>query len=228
MSAINPAGFAAMAFGAAPTGDRVVAAPLAQMPARGNGLQLALGTLGFAVCFAAFGALSAMMPEVRKTFHLTETQKWMAIAIPVLLGSLGRIPLGVLTDRLGGRTMFILTLICSIIPVFLLGCVTTFPLLLLCGFFVGIGLASFSVGVGFVSPWFPANRQGTALGIYGLGNIGQAAAAFGSPVIAAAITTRWGDSAGYRWGFWVWGRRAGCLPSLGQRRTAPRTAQELG
>jgi NNP family nitrate/nitrite transporter-like MFS transporter len=64
-----------------------------------------------------------------------------------------------------------------------------------CGFFLGIGLASFSVGVGFVSGWFPPRSQGSALGIYGAGNIGQSIAAFGAPVVAAA--------AGYRWGFWV-------------------------
>jgi NNP family nitrate/nitrite transporter-like MFS transporter len=169
----------------------------------GNRLQLALGTLSFAACFAVFGSLSAMMPDVRKALHLTESQKWMAIAVPVLLGSLGRIPLGILTDRMGGRTVFSLTMICSIIPVILLGCVTTFPMLLVCGFLVGIALASFSVGVGFVSPWYPPQKQGMALGVYGVGNIGQAAAAFGSPLIAAAL--------GYRWGFWIWGVAAGIV-----------------
>jgi len=169
----------------------------------GNGLQLALGTLAFAACFAAFGSLSAMMPDVRKLLNLTDSQKWMAIAIPVLLGSLGRIPLGVLTDRIGGRIVFSLTMICSIIPVVLLGFVTTFPMLLVCGFFVGIALASFSVGVGFVSPWYPPQKQGMALGVYGVGNIGQAAAAFGSPIIVGAM--------GYRWGFWIWGAVAGAV-----------------
>jgi NNP family nitrate/nitrite transporter-like MFS transporter len=80
-----------------------------------------------------------------------------------------------------------LALICSIIPVVLLGFVTTFPILLVCGFFVGIALASFSVGVGFVSPWYPPQKQGMALGVYGVGNIGQAAAAFGSPIIVGAM-----------------------------------------
>jgi NNP family nitrate/nitrite transporter-like MFS transporter len=169
----------------------------------GSGLQMALGTLAFAACFAAFGSLSAMMPDVRKLLNLTESQKWMAIAVPVLLGSLGRIPLGVFTDRIGGRVVFSLTMICSIIPVVLLGFVTTFPMLLVCGFFVGIALASFSVGVAFVSPWYPPQKQGMALGVYGVGNIGQAAAAFGSPIIVGAM--------GYRWGFWIWGIVAGVV-----------------
>lgn len=161
------------------------------------GLQLALGTAAFAACFAVFGSLSAMMPEVRRTLHLSESQKWLAIALPVLLGSLGRIPLGILADRLGGRRVFALTLVASIIPVFLLGLVTSYPMLLLCGFFVGIALASFAVGVSFVSPWFSATRQGYALGVYGAGNIGQAIASFGAPVVAGLL--------GYRWGFWAWG-----------------------
>jgi NNP family nitrate/nitrite transporter-like MFS transporter len=164
------------------------------------GLQLALSTAAFAACFAVFGSLSAMMPEVRRTLHLSDSQKWLAIALPVLLGSLGRIPLGILADRLGGRRVFALTLVASIIPVVLLGLVSSYPMLLLCGFFVGIALASFAVGVSFVSPWYPASRQGYALGVYGAGNIGQAAASFGAPVIAGLL--------GYRWGFWAWGALA--------------------
>jgi len=174
------------------------AIPLSQLsPPAGNALQLTLATLAFAVCFAVFGSLSAMMPQVRKTLHLTEQQQWLAIAFPVLLGSIGRIPLGILTDRFGGRGVFAATMGLSIVSIVLLGYAATFPLLLACGFLVGIGLASFSVGVGFVSPWYPPEKQGMALGAYGVGNIGQAAAAFGSPVIAAVL--------GYRWGFWVWG-----------------------
>jgi NNP family nitrate/nitrite transporter-like MFS transporter len=189
--------------------------PERSLPA-GNVLQLALGTLAFAVCFAVFGSLSAMMPEIRKTLHLTEQEKWLAIAFPVLLGSIGRIPLGILTDRFGGRSVFVATMVLSIVSVVLLGYVTTFPLLLACGFLVGIGLASFSVGVGFVSPWYPPEKQGMALGVYGVGNIGQAGAAFGSPVIAAAL--------GYRWGFWTWGVAAATvlMAFLALARNAPR------
>ena len=179
------------------------ASVMERSPATGNALQLTLGTLAFAVCFAVFGSLSAMMPDVRKALHLTDGQKWLAIAIPVLLGSIGRIPLGILTDRLGGRSVFAATMFFSIVSIVLLGWVTTYPLLLTCGFIVGIALASFSVGVGFVSPWYPPEKQGMALGVYGVGNIGQAAAAFGSPVIAADL--------GYRWGFWIWGVAAAAV-----------------
>lgn len=160
-------------------------------------LQLALGTGAFALCFAVFGSLSAMMPILSKQMHLTPMQKSIAVAIPVLLGSVGRIPLGMLTDRLGGRSVFTVVMALSIIPAFLMGGVHDYAHLIAYGFLIGIGLASFSVGVGFVSGWYPPTRQGLALGVYGAGNIGQSLAAFGAPVIAAAI--------GFRWGFWTFG-----------------------
>ncbi len=185
-------------------------------------LQLALSTAAFAACFAVFGSLSAMMPDVRRLLHLTDSQKWLAISLPVLLGSVGRLPLGILADRLGGRPVFAATLVASIVPVFLLGLVDSYPMLLVCGFLVGIALASFSVGVSFVSPWYPASRQGYALGVYGAGNAGQAIASFGAPVVAAAL--------GYRWGFWAWGVLAALVLVLWLllARDAPKRAPPKG
>lgn len=165
--------------------------------ATGNTLQLVLATGAFAICFAVFGSVSAMMPILKKNLSLDPVQVSIALAIPVLLGSLGRIPLGMLTDRFGGRLIFSIVMACSIIPAFLMGYVSSYWQLVLCGFFIGIALASFSVGVGFVSGWYPPARQGFALGVYGAGNIGQSLAAFGSPVLAAAL--------GFKWGFWTFG-----------------------
>jgi NNP family nitrate/nitrite transporter-like MFS transporter len=160
-------------------------------------LQLVLGTGAFALCFAVFGSMSAMMPIISKHMALTPVQKSIAIAIPVLLGSLGRIPLGILTDRFGGRSIFSVVMVLSIIPAFLMGGVSSYAQLLAYGFLIGIALASFSVGVAFVNGWYPPERQGFALGVYGAGNIGQSLAAYGSPVLAAA--------AGFKWGFWTFG-----------------------
>ena len=160
-------------------------------------LQLALGTGAFALCFAVFGSMSAMMPIISRHMALTPVQKSTAIAIPVLLGSLGRIPLGILTDRFGGRIVFSVVMVLSIIPAFLMGAVSSYGQLLAYGFLIGIALASFSVGIAFVNGWYPPERQGFALGIYGAGNIGQSLAAYGSPVLAAAI--------GFKWGFWTFG-----------------------
>jgi MFS transporter, NNP family, nitrate/nitrite transporter len=163
------------------------------MPQRN--LQLALATIGFALCFAVFGSISAMMPILKKALHLTPFQASLAVATPVLLGSLGRIPLGWLADRYGGRKVFTAVMLASILPAVGMAYVSTFPQLLICGFLAGIALAVFSVGVGFVSRWFPPEQQGTALGVYGAGNVGQSLAAYGSPVLVAAL--------GYAWGFWT-------------------------
>lgn len=160
---------------------------------RGNAVQLALATVAFALCFAVFGSVSAMMPIIRKQLHLDPLQASIAVAVPVLLGSLGRIPLGMLTDRFGGRIVFSAVMAFSIVPAVAIGYVTSFYGLLIFGFLIGVALASFSVGVAFSSGWYPPSRQGTALGIYGAGNIGQSLAAFGSPVLAATL--------GYVWGF---------------------------
>jgi len=156
-----------------------------------------LGTGAFAICFAVFGSVSAMMPIMKKMLGLNPIQVSVAIAVPVLLGSLGRIPLGILTDRFGGRVVFSAVMACSVVPAALMGYVSAYWQLLLCGFFIGIALASFSVGVGFVSGWYPPERQGMALGVYGAGNIGQSLAAFGSPLLAGAL--------GFGWGFWTFG-----------------------
>lgn len=166
-------------------------------PRSGNPLQLALATGAFAICFAVFGSVSAMMPILRKTLSLDPLEVSIALAVPVLLGSLGRIPLGILTDRYGPRLIFSIVMACSAVPAFLMGWVSSYTQLLVCGFFIGIALASFSVGVSLASGWYPAARQGFALGVYGAGNIGQSLAAFGSPLLAAAL--------GYVWGFWVFG-----------------------
>jgi MFS transporter, NNP family, nitrate/nitrite transporter len=163
----------------------------------GNTRQLILATGAFAICFAVFGSVSAMMPILKKNLGLSPLQVSLAVAIPVLLGSLGRIPLGILTDRHGGRLMFSLVMLLSIIPAVFMGWVSSYWQLILCGFFIGIALASFSVGAGFVSGWYPPEKQGGALGIYGAGNVGQSLAAFGSPVLAGAL--------GFAWGFWAFG-----------------------
>lgn len=164
-------------------------------PARGNPLQLALATAGFAVCFAVFGSVSAMMPIMRKHLHFTPMQASIAIAVPILLGSLGRIPLGMLTDRFGGRLIFSLVGAFSIIPSLLMGRLESYGAVVVGGFFIGLALASFSVGMPFTSGWYPPEKQGTALGIYGAGNIGQSLAAYGSPVLAGAFGYVWGYQA---------------------------------
>lgn len=148
-------------------------------------LQLTLGTGAFALCFAVFGTMSALMPILTKQMHLTAVQKSVAVALPVLLGSLGRIPLGILADRFGGRVVFSCVMVMSIIPAFLMGTANDYRHLLFYGLFIGIALANFSVGVSFVNGWYSAQRQGFALGVYGAGNIGQSLAGGGGTVMLA-------------------------------------------
>src|SRR5215469_3113486 len=96
-------------------------------------LQLALGTGAFALCFAVFGSVSAMMPVLKTQFQLAPVQVSIAMAVPVLLGSLGRIPLGMLTDRFGGRKIFTATMVCSVAAALLMGEVSSYPQLVLFG-----------------------------------------------------------------------------------------------
>src|SRR5207247_10932497 len=100
------------------------------------------GTVGG--CFAGFGSASAMMPQIKDRLELSAVQVSIALALPVLLGSLGRIPLGMLSDRYGPRVVSIGVIVCTILPGLAIGFVDSYPLLLACGFFLGIGLASFS------------------------------------------------------------------------------------
>ena len=150
-------------------------------------LQLTLGTVSFGICFAAWGLVSAFAPRFREAFHLTATQTAFLIAVPVLLGSVMRIVTGMLADRFGGRSVFAALMAFVAIPAFVVPLVTSYEKLLYVAFFLGIAGSSFAVGVGFVSRWFPPERQGGALGIYGLGNIGQSAAVFLGPVLAALV-----------------------------------------
>ena len=149
--------------------------------------QLALGTISFTVCFAAWGLISAFAPRFRESFHLSATETAFLVAVPVLLGSLMRIVTGMLADRFGGRLIFTLLMMTVAVPAFLVPRVGSYQNLLVVGFFLGIAGSSFAVGVGFVSRWFPPDKQGGALGVYGLGNIGQSAAVFLGPVLGAIV-----------------------------------------
>ncbi|MFL6197117.1 MAG: MFS transporter [Thermoanaerobaculia bacterium] len=152
-----------------------------------NTRPLVLGTLSFAVSFAAWGLISAFAPRFREIYSLTATQTALLVAVPVLLGSLLRLPVGMLADRFGGRVVFTFLLLAVAAPVALVPATGTYPSLLRVAFFLGIAGASFPVGVGFVSRWTPPERQGSALGVYGLGNIGQSAAVFLGPLLAARL-----------------------------------------
>ena len=170
--------------------------------ARGAGPQpgayraLVLATASFALCFSVWGLVAPLAPQFQELYRLSNTQISVVIATPVILGSLFRIPLGLLTDRLGGRAVFTGLMLLVTVPVLFIGLLGgSFGGLLFWGFVLGLAGASFAVGVPFVNKWFPPSMQGLALGIYGMGNIGTAIAAYSAPAIAAFY--------GWQWAFWV-------------------------
>lgn len=153
----------------------------------GAARHLALGTISFTLCFAAWGLISAFGPSFRAEFHLTAKAAALLIAVPVLLGSLARIPMGMLTDRLGARWTFTVLFAFVAAAAVLVTWTASYQQLIGAAFLLGMAGSSFAIGIGYVSRWYPPERQGTALGIYGLGNIGQSAAVFLGPVVAKAI-----------------------------------------
>jgi NNP family nitrate/nitrite transporter-like MFS transporter len=148
---------------------------------------LTLGTVSFAICFAIWGLISAFAPAFRAELHLTAKSTAFLVAVPVLLGSLARIPMGMLTDRFGARFVFTALMLFSACAAAIIPLAHDFNRLIAFGFLLGMAGSSFAIGVGYVSRWFPPKQQGTALGVYGMGNIGQSAAVFLGPVIAASL-----------------------------------------
>ncbi len=149
----------------------------------GSGRNLILATLAFALCFSAWGMLAPIAPGIQDDLGLSDTQTAIMISIPVILGSLLRIPLGLITDRVGGRIVFTGMLFYSAGAAVLVGFASSYATLIGAGFLLGAAGASFAVGVPFVAQWYPPSRQGMAIGIYGMGNIGTAVAAFSVPAI---------------------------------------------
>ena len=148
---------------------------------------LLLATVAFAIAFSVWGLISGLAPLFKVELELSAMEASLMIAIPVLLGSLGRIPMGILTDRFGGRLVFSVLLIFCMIPLLALAVNHSYPSLLFWGLWLGLAGSSFAIGIAFVSRWFPPERQGTALGIYGAGNIGQSIAVFFGPVLARRL-----------------------------------------
>lgn len=158
------------------------------MSERGSWVALALATIAFAVSFAVWGMIAPLAKTFQKAMNLTETQTWLLIAVPVLLGSIGRLPVGMLADRFGGRIVFTAVLLFIAFPAIMLSFSTRYEEMLVWALLVGVAGTSFSVGVAFTSRWFPPDKQGLALGVYGAGNIGQSVALFAVPVLAASVS----------------------------------------
>lgn len=144
---------------------------------------LTMSTIAFTVCFAVWTIFSIIGVGLKTELGLSETQFGLLIGTPVLTGSLVRVLLGVLTDRMGGRIVYVITMLAAALATFLLSFAQTYEQFLLAALGVGLAGGSFAVGVAYVSRFYPASKQGTALGIFGVGNVGAAVTKFLAPFI---------------------------------------------
>lgn len=148
---------------------------------------VAASTFSFTVCFMVWMMFAVIGIPIKKTLGLNETEFGLLVATPVLTGSLIRLPLGMLTDRFGGRVVFFWLMLGCIIPIYLIGEATQYWQYLLLGLFVGVSGGSFSVGIAYVARWFNREHQGTAMGIFGAGNAGAALTKMIAPSIVVAF-----------------------------------------
>jgi MFS transporter, NNP family, nitrate/nitrite transporter len=155
---------------------------------RGRTAMLVLATIGFAINFWAWALISPLAPDIRDRLGLSTVEQALLVAVPVLVGSLGRIPVGALTDRFGARLMFPLVSLTTVIPVLALTAASSYPALLLVGLILGVGGTAFAVGIPLLSGWYPPARRGLAFGIFGIG--------MGGTAIANFTTVRLADSLG--------------------------------
>jgi NNP family nitrate/nitrite transporter-like MFS transporter len=145
---------------------------------------LGMATAAFAVSFIAWSLLAPLAPQLQRQYHLNDFAISLVIAVPVILGSLARMPMGVLADRFGGRRVMTALLAFCIIPLLGMTTASSLPAFLLWGLILGMAGSSFAVGVPFVSRSFTPVKQGLVLGVFGMGNIGTAIAARFAPLIA--------------------------------------------
>jgi len=151
---------------------------------------LASSTVAFTVCFAVWMMFAVIGIPIKKMLGLNETEFGLLAATPVLSGSLLRLPLGMMTDKFGGRPVFFVLMLATVVPIYFIGQATAFWHFLLLGLFVGVAGASFSVGIAYVAHWFTKAHQGFAMGIFGAGNAGAALTKFVAPSILVAYGWR--------------------------------------
>ncbi|MEG6535492.1 nitrate/nitrite transporter [Caldibacillus thermoamylovorans] len=154
---------------------------------RKPGIQLSLQTTSLIVGFMVWVLLSSLMTFIKEDILLTPVQVSIVTAVPVILGSVLRIPLGFYTDRFGARIIFIISFLILLFPIFYISTANTFIDLVIGGLFLGVGGATFSIGVTSLPKYYSKERQGFINGIYGVGNAGTAITTFGAPILAKAI-----------------------------------------
>ncbi len=151
-----------------------------------QGKALWFSTFAFTVCFAVWTIFAIIGIQIKKDLGLSDTQFGLLVGTPILTGSLIRLILGIWADQYGGRVVYTFTMLSAAVMTFFLTYAYDYTTFLIAALGVGIAGGSFSVGVAYVSKWFPKEKQGTALGIFGAGNVGAAVTKFAAPVIMVA------------------------------------------
>jgi len=148
---------------------------------------LIVSTLAFTVCFMVWMMFGVIGIPIKKQLGLNATEFGLLTAMPVLTGSLVRVPLGIWTDRYGGRIVMALLMAATVPAIWLMAYATQYWHFLVIGLFVGLAGGAFSVGTPYVARWFPRSRQGMAMGVYGAGNSGSAVNKFVAPVLLVSF-----------------------------------------
>lgn len=156
-------------------------------PAKGRTTALWASTVAFTVCFAVWTIFSILGVQIKKDLGLTDAQFGLLVGTPVLTGSLIRLVLGIWADQYGGRIVYVGVMVAAALATWLLTFAYDYTTFLIAALGVGIAGGSFAVGIAYVSKWYPKESQGTALGIFGAGNVGAAVTKFLAPVVMVAM-----------------------------------------
>ena len=148
---------------------------------------LGLSTFAFTVCFAVWTIFAIIGIKIKAELGLNDTQFGLLVGTPILTGSLTRLFLGVWADQYGGRLVFPLTMLASAVSTFLLSYADSYFLMLIAALGLGLAGGCFAVGVAYVSKWYPQEKQGTALGFFGMGNVGAAVTKFAAPFVMVSF-----------------------------------------
>ena len=158
------------------------------MDRKGQALSVLISsTLAFTVCFMVWMMFGVIGIPIKKALNLNATEFGLLTAMPVLTGSLVRVPLGIWTDKYGGRIVMTILMACTVPAIWMMGYATQYWHFLVIGLFVGLAGGSFSVGTPYVARWFPKNQQGFAMGVFGAGNSGAAVNKFVAPALVVAF-----------------------------------------
>ena len=148
---------------------------------------LGLSTTAFTVCFAVWTIFSIIGVQIKADLGLSDTQFGLLVGTPILTGSLSRIFLGIWSDQYGGRVVYLAVMLAAAVATFLLSYANTYEMMLVAALGAGLAGGSFAVGIAYVSRWYPSHEQGSALGIFGVGNVGAAVTKFVAPFVMVAF-----------------------------------------